>query len=62
MDMNELVTQQRDILLRKIFKAFFTENIGITTAIDQSGMPRATFYSVPEVRAFGVGGRGQQGN
>jgi hypothetical protein len=48
MDMNELVTQQRDILLRKIFKSFFTENIGITTAIDQSGMPRATFYSVPE--------------
>ena len=54
MDMNELVTQQRDILLRKIFKAFFTENIGITTAIDQSGMPRATFYSVPEAERLAL--------
>ena len=54
MDMNELVTQQRDILLRKIFKSFFTENIGITTAIDNSGMPRATFYSVPEAERLAL--------
>ena len=40
--------------VQKIFKAFFTENIGITTAIDQSGMPRATFYSVPEAERLAL--------
>jgi hypothetical protein len=48
MDMKELVIEQRDILLRKVFTAFFTENLNITAAIDKSGMPRATFYAVPE--------------
>ena len=45
---NELALERQDDILARIFTAFYSKNLPLLKAIEQSGKSKSWFYSIPE--------------